>query len=364
MQILRKTGLKGLEKAKRLGSRGVIRLLKEKKITGRGGAGFPTWKKWKMALNAQADIKYVICNADEGESGTIKDRFILMNNPEAVIEGIMIASYVLNAKESFIYLRGEYSYLKKPLEKVIRKLKVNIRIILGAGAYICGEETAILESIEGKRPHVREKPPYPVEKGLYGKPTLINNVETLADVAIALAFDDYNPELKLFSVAGNVTKPGVYELHSNIKLYDLINMAKPKKKIKAVYFGCFGGCIPYTDIELTTENVCRMGALLGSGTIIAVDESHSIVDVATNIAKFYEFESCGKCTPCREGTNRILELLERISVGKGKLEDIKTIEDIALVMRDTAGCGLGRSASNHILTALKFFRQEFEERVK
>ncbi len=363
MQILRKTGLKGLERAKKLGSRGVIQLLKEKKIVGRGGAGFPVWRKWEMVLNAEGEAKYVICNADEGEPGTFKDRFILMNNPEAVIEGIMIASYALNA-ESLIYLRGEYSYLKEPLEKVIKKLKANVRIILGAGAYICGEETAILESIEGKRPHVREKPPYPAEKGLYGKPTLINNVETLADVALALAFDDYNPELKLFSVSGNVSKPGVYELHNRIRLYDLINMAKPKKKIKAVYFGCFGGCIPYADIELTSENVCRMGALLGSGTIIAVDDSHSIVDVATNIAKFYEFESCGKCTPCREGTNRILELLEKISVGKGKLDDIKTIEDIALVMRDTAACGLGQSASNHILTALKFFRKEFEDRIK
>lgn len=370
MQILRKTNLNGYKQALSLGPKKVIDFIKTKNIVGRGGAAFPTGLKWQFVYNNPGTEKFVICNADEGEPGTFKDRFILVNNPDLVIEGILIASYVINAKKAFIYLRGEYENLipeiKKSIQRVKNKTKANIeiQIVLGAGAYVCGEETAIMESIEGNRPHVREKPPFPTKAGLYNKPTLLNNVETLADVALSLAFDDCDVNLKLFSLSGNVSKPGVYELPSDVRLSKLIKLGEPKHKIKAVYFGCFGGCVPYYDIELTTENVCRLGAMLGSGTIIAVDEKHSIPNVATNIAKFYEFESCGKCTPCREGTKRILEILERITLGKGKLKDLDALEDISDVMRETSACGLGKSASNHLVNALKFFRNEFEDLIK
>lgn len=370
MHILRKTNQKAYAKAVKLGQKGTIERIKQKKLTGRGGAGFPTGQKWEFVLNTSDDERYVICNADEGEPGTFKDKFILMNNPELVIEGILIASFAVGAKQAFIYLRGEYDYLerslKKTIEKVVKrtKAKTKINIIVGAGAYVCGDETAIMESIEGKRGQPRHKPPFPTTKGLFGKPTVINNVETLANVPLAMMFNDWNPDLRLYSLSGNVTKPGVYELPLGTSLCKLIDMGKPKNKAKAVYFGCFGGCLPYCDIKLTPENVCGKGCMLGACSIIVVDEKHSIVATATNIAKFYEFESCGKCTPCREGTMRILAILENISLGKAKKKDLKTLQELAEVIKETSFCGLGQTATEHLLTALKYFRKEFEEKVK
>jgi len=371
MQILRKTEQKAYAKALKLGRKGVIKLIKKKKNTGRGGAGFPTGEKWEMVSNAKSSEKYVICNADEGEPGTFKDRFILMNNPELVIEGILIASYAVNAKQAYIYLRGEYEYLKKNLEKVIKKIKTKVKskakidIILGAGAYVCGEETAIIESISGKRGHPQLKPPYPVTKGLFDKPTLVNNVETLANIPLAIIFDDYNPDLRLHSLSGNVSEPGIYELPLGIKLSELIRLGNPKKKIKAVYFGCFGGCMPYSDdIELSPEKICGEDCMLGSCSVIAVDEDQSIVDLATNIAKFYEFESCGKCTPCREGTMRIMNLLQNLSLGQAKKKDLDTLQELSEVIKETSLCGLGQTSTQHLLTALKYFRKEFEEKCR
>ncbi|MBU0536401.1 MAG: SLBB domain-containing protein [Nanoarchaeota archaeon] len=370
MQILRKTGLKAYSQALSLGQKGVIDLIKKKGLIGRGGAGFPASMKWEMVLNEKSDAKYLICNADEGEPGTFKDRFILMNNPEAVIEGILIAAFAISAEQAFIYLRGEYDYLEKDLKKTIKsvtaktKAGTKIDIVVGAGAYVCGDETAIISSIEGFRGQPRHKPPFPTVKGLFGKPTVINNVETLANVPMAMLFDDWNPDLRLYSLSGNVTKPGVYELPLGTKLCDLIEMGKPKNKIKAIYFGCFGGCLPHCDIELTPQNICGKDCMLGSCTIIAVDDTKSVIDAATNIAKFYEFESCGKCTPCREGTMRILALLEKISMGKGKKEDLVTLEELGEVIRDTSFCGLGQTATHHLLTAMKYFRKEFEDKVK
>lgn len=370
MQILRKTNLKAFEKAKKLGQKEVIELIKKKGLLGRGGASFPAGLKWEMAYNAKADEKYVICNADEGEPGTFKDRFILMNNPEIVIEGLLIAAYAVNAKEAFVYLRGEYDYLENKLKKVIKdvlkktKAKTKIEIVLGGGAYICGDETAIISSIEGSRGQPKEKPPYPTTHGLNGKPTVINNVETLANVPLAVMFNDWDKDLRLYSLSGNVAKPGVYELPLGTRLCDLIEKGKPKNKIKAVYFGCFGGCLPHCEIGLTPENICGKGCMLGACTIIAVDEKQSIVDLATNIAKFYEYESCGKCTPCREGTMRVLALLENLSLGKAKKEDLETLQELAEVIRETSFCGLGQTATVHLLTALKYFRKEFEALIK
>jgi len=199
---------------------------------------------------------------------------------------------------------------------------------------------------------------------LFGKPTVINNVETLANVPLALVFDDYDSNLRLYSLSGNVTRPGIYELPLGTNLCELIKKGNPKNKVKAIYFGCFGGCMPYCDIELTPENVCGKDCIHGAGSIIVIDEKHSIVDVATNIAKFYEFESCGKCTPCREGTMRVLSLLENISLRNAKMEDLKTLQELAEVIKETSFCGLGQTSMNHVLTALKFFRKDFEARVK
>jgi len=369
MQILRKTEQKSYEKAIRLGQRGIIELLKKKGLTGRGGAGFLTGMKWEMALNTQSDERYVICNADEGEPGTFKDKFILKNNPELVIEGILIAAYAIGAEQAYIYLRGEYDYLENSINKAIKDVKrntratTNIDIIVGAGAYVCGDETAIIQSIEGFRGNPQLKPPFPTVKGLFGKPTVINNVETLANVPLAIFYKDWNKNLRLYSLSGNVTNPGVYELPIGINLAKLIQIGQPKNRVKAVYFGCFGGCMPFSNIALSPENICGKECMLGACTIIVVDETKSIVDVATNIAKFYEFESCGKCTPCREGTMRILALLENISMGKAKEKDLETLQELAEVIKETSFCGLGQSATQHILTALKYFRKEFEEKV-
>ncbi|MBW2996150.1 SLBB domain-containing protein [Candidatus Woesearchaeota archaeon] len=382
MQITDKTLGKAFAKAKRLGPRATIQLLKEKALLGRGGANFPIATKWEMVLNQQegtqttkesdsSNEKYVVANADEGEQGTFKDKFILRKNPENIIEGLLIAAFVINAKKAFIYLRGEYAYLLPKLNRAIKTIKqktrskTEIEVIVGQGAYICGEETAIMHSIEGERGQPTQRPPYPTEKGVYGKPTILNNVGTLAEVPLAISYKDYNPNLRLHCISGNVTKPGVYELPLGTTLGDLMKLAKPKYNIKAVYFGCFGGCAPYSpELKLAPDEVCGKDCILGALTVIAVDEKHSIVDMATNIAKFYEFESCGKCTPCREGTMRVLGLLETISLGKATKKDLNTLKELAEVIKETSLCGLGQTATSHVLTALKHFRKEFEAKCK
>jgi len=381
MQILKKTKGKAFKKAKKIGPKATIHLLKEKQLLGRGGANFPTGKKWEMVLNEpgtqtknesdSTQEKYIICNADEGEPGTFKDKFIIENNPEIIIEGLLIGAETIKAKKAFIYFRGEYEYLLPKLKRAIRKVKkqtkskIPIEIVVGQGAYICGEETAILESVANKRPQPLQKPPFPTQEGLYNKPTIINNVATLANVSLAIHYDDWDPKLRLHSLSGNVTSPGVYELPLGTKIKELIKLGKPKNKIKAVYFGCFGGCMPYKpNLKLTPQRICEKDCVLGSCTVIAVDEKQSIVDLATNIAKFYEFESCGKCTPCREGTMRILGLLENISMKNAKMKDLDTLKELAEVIKETSFCGLGQTSTQHLLTALKYFREEFEERVK
>lgn len=259
MQILKKTNLRAFKKAKLLGSNGVLSLLGQKELLGRGGAAFPTAKKWEFALTKKADAKFIICNADEGEPGTFKDKYIIENNPKTLIEGIIIAAHVIRAKKAFIYLRGEYEYLIKPLQKEIKEVlkeaqtDLNIEIICGAGAYVCGEETAIIRSIEGHRGQPYYRPPFPPVEGLWGMPTVINNVETLTNVPQAILFDKWDKDLRLISLSGNLTKPGIYEKPVGTPLSKLIELGKPKKKIKAIYFGCFGGCMPYQEIPLTPE---------------------------------------------------------------------------------------------------------------
>jgi len=369
MQILKKTELAALKKAQELGAEKVIELLDKKGLVGRGGASFPTGKKWRFAFDAKADEKFVICNADEGEPGTFKDKFILENNPETLIEGILIASYVVGAKRAFIYLRGEYDYLKGNIEKVIKsvikrsRLDVSVEIVVGAGSYVCGEETAIIKSIEGFRGQPYYKPPFPPVSGLWGKPTIINNVETLTCAAQAVLFDDWNSSLRLFSVSGCVDNPGVFELPVSVRLSKVLELAKPRGKLKALFFGCFGGCMPYVDMEMTPENVCGQDCVHGSCSVIVVDDSRSIVDLCYVIAKFFAYESCGKCTPCREGTVRVLFLMKKLKDMKATKEDLALLEELAHHIKNTSLCGLGQSATNHIITGLKHFREDFEERI-
>jgi NADH:ubiquinone oxidoreductase subunit F (NADH-binding) len=368
MQILRTTDFAAYRRASSMGRKKTIGLIKAKGLSGRGGVGFSTGLKWEEVSQQPGGEKYLICNADEGEPGSFKDRFIIENNPLLVIEGILIAAYAVNAKKAFIYLRGEYDYLERKLKKAIQEAirktgsDLEITILVGAGAYICGEETAIISSMQGERGQARARPPYPCSSGLFGKPTLINNVETLANAPLAL-LGGWDPSLRLYSLSGDVSKPGVYELPVGTSLKKLVEMGVPKNKIKAVYFGCFGGCMPYKDTPLT-ENVCGSDCMLGACTVIVVDETKSIVDMATNISKFYEFESCGKCTPCREGTMRILALLENISMKNTKMEDLETLQELAEVISETSSCQLGQTSTKHLLTALKHFRPEFEERAR
>ena len=366
MKILTKTRLEALKKAKQLGQKKTLELIKSSGLSGRGGANFLTGQKWEFAL-ANLKPRYLICNADEGEPGTFKDRFIIENNPELLIEGILIASYVLETdNNNYIYLRGEYSYLKNKLLKAIKKLKAKnkIKIISGAGAYICGEETAIIRSIAGFRGEPWTRPPYPASKGLFDRPSVINNVETLANIPLVLTDKEWNKDLRLFSLSGNVSKPGIYELPLGTRLSELIDLGKPSKKPKAVYFGAFGGMIAYSDTSLDYKSISEKGAMLGSCTVIVVDETQSILDTATIMAKFFEYESCGKCTPCREGNMRILELLQKISQRKASKNDLELLKELAEMIKETSLCGLGQSSTNHVLTALKYFGKEFEERCR
>lgn len=373
MQILEKTRLKAYEKAKELGFEKLIGVIKEKGLVGRGGAGFSAGKKWEFVRNAEGKEKYVICNADEGEPGTFKDRMIIEKNPETLVEGILIAGLAVGAEKAYIYLRGEYTCLKNNLEKAVKKVlkesgsDMDIEIFMGAGAYICGEETAILSSIEGKRGQPKVRPPYPTTYGLFGKPTSINNVETLTNAALSLAMAEWNKDLRLYCISGDVKKPGVFELPLGTKLKDAVNLAEPKNKPKAVFFGCFGGCVPYSKFKcnsLSPEEVCEYECSLGSCSLIVADETRSIVDISANIAKFYEFESCGKCTPCREGTMRVLAMLENISMGEAEMKDIETLQELAEVIRETSFCGLGQTATVHLINALKYFRKDFTDCIK
>ena len=371
MQILRKTELEALEKARQLGAEGVLDALEEKKLVGRGGAAFPTAKKWRFAMEPEADTRYVICNADEGEPGTFKDKFILKYNPDTMIEGVLIAAETSGAAKAYIYLRGEYEHLRPWLEERIAAVtasadsQVDVEVVRGAGAYICGEETAIIQSIMGNRGHAMYKPPYPTVQGLWGKPTVTNNVETLTCVAQALIYDDWNPDLRLFSVSGNVTNPGVYELPLGVRMSSIVDIARPEKKLKAVSLGCFGGIMPIDEsVRITNEFILKHNCHHGAYTLILIDEDTNVVDINLSIAKFYTYESCGKCTPCREGTVRLLRLLKQVRDGGASEEDLKTLEEFAHHVQETSLCGLGQTAGQHVITSLEHFRGDFEAYMK
>ncbi len=363
-------------------------------LQGRGGAGFPTGRKWSFVVSAPGHPKYVICNADESEPGTFKDRLILEGDPFSIIEALTIAGYAVGAEEGFIYIRGEYPLAYQRLENAISQAAehsllgerifgtdfcFNIHLHAGAGAYICGEETALIESIEGKRGMPRARPPYPPTFGLFGRPTVVNNVETLANVPpiIRNGADWYHqfgsPKsvgTKVYTILGNVNFTGLIEVPMGITLREVIDIygrgMKNGAKLKLVQTGGSSGSIVPANMQDTPmdfEFFHAAGASLGSGALLVCDESICVVDLAKVIMHFFRFESCGKCTPCRIGTQRAYEIIDRISRGQAELEDLDLLKLLCENMSEVSNCGLGQTASTATLDILKHFRQEVEEHI-
>ena len=384
-------GYEALRKALAMDGQEVIDILKAAGLRGRGGAGFPSHMKLQFAKNAENDVKYVVCNADEGEPGTNKDRVLLTTDPNSIFEGMAIAAKAIGAHKGFIYLRAEYSYIFPVLEEALTNAKsagclgedilgsgfsFDIELHSGAGAYVCGEETALFESIEGHRGEPRYRPPFPGTKGLFGKPTVLNNVETLANFAPILRNgpewfrsigSEGSPGTKLFTVCGNVNKRGVYEFPMGVNLKDIIYEVgggiADGKGLLAVQTGGSSGAIinaSQIDLPLDIDHVSASGGRLGCGTILVIDDTNCIVDIVRNNLDFFRSESCGQCTPCREGGTRLYELICHICDGKGTLRDVDTIVDLANNMRITALCGLGHSTAVPVLTSLQNFREVYE----
>lgn len=364
-------------------------------LRGRGGGGFPTGTKWKFTRAAVGDTKYIICNADEGDPGAFMDRSILEGDPNAVLEGMIIAGYAIGASGAYIYCRAEYPKAIARLRQAIAqcerkgflgenvfgsKFSFDIRIKEGAGAFVCGEETALIASIEGHRGMPRFRPPFPAQSGLWNKPTNINNVETFANIpwiinnggaAYAAYGTDDSKGTKVFAMAGKIKRSGLVEVPMGITINDIIfNICGgiiDDKKFKAVQMGGpSGGCIPaeMCDIEIDYQKINQTGAIMGSGGLVVMDETTCMVDVAKFFLTFTQSESCGKCTFCRIGTKRMLEILERICEGEGSMEDLDNLEELSGQIKDASLCGLGQTAPNPVLTTLKYFRHEYEAHIK
>ena len=368
-----------LQKAKGMQPADVIAEIKDAGLVGRGGAAFPTGIKWEGAANAPGSEKYVICNADESEPGTFKDRILLLDDPHSTIEGMCIAAHAIGANKGYIYLRGEYPYILPVLENALAEAReagyldgaFEIEIRMGAGAYICGEETALFESIEGKRGFPRVKPPFPTTHGLFGKPTVINNVETLANVPLILnkGADQYremgtdkSPGPKLFCLSGDVGRRGLYEVPFGLTLRELLDMAGCDS-FQAVLFGGAAGAFAtpaHLDVKLTFEDLRAAGLPLGSGVVMVFDESRDLRDTLSRLGKFFAHESCGKCYPCQMGTQRQMEILDRIASGKMIEGDLDRLEDVGWTMTDSSLCGLGQTAATAVLSAMKQFPDLFE----
>jgi len=391
-----KGGYTALYKAiKEMTPQEVINEVKNSKLVGRGGAAFPTGLKWEFSFQTTKKPKYIICNADEGEPGTFKDRLLLENDPHKIVEAMVIAGYAIGAEYGYIYIRGEYNLSINRVRQAVNKARkrnylgknilgtkfsFDIEIREGAGAYICGDETALMESIEGKRGIPRSKPPYPPTSGLWGKPTVINNVETLANISsiILKGADWYNKigftestGTKVFTLLGDVKNQGAVEvpLGTNLKdiIYNIGGGIKEGKKLKMVQLGGpSGSCLTpaMIDISLDYKVLSQAGLTLGSGVVLVLCEDRSIVDIVKNVARFFQHESCGKCTPCREGTRHIYEILDRISLGKGKTEDIEILKLLGETMKDTSFCPLGQSAPNLLLDSLRLFPEEYNNFLK
>lgn len=379
-------GYEGLRKALSMDGKEIIGELELSGLRGRGGAGFPTFRKLQFAYDAPGDVKHIVCNADEGEPGTNKDRILLSTDPCSIFEGMAIAGKAVNAHVGFIYLRAEYAYLVPILEAALESSRENhylgenimgsgfdfdIKLRSGAGAYVCGEETALFESIEGKRGEPRFRPPFPGIKGLFGKPTVLNNVETLANIAVIFQNGHEwfrkigtanSPGTKLFTVCGNVKRRGVFEFPMGINLkdliYDVCGGMEDGHELIAVQTGGASGAIinaGQIDMILDIDAVSNSGGRLGCGTILVMDDRNCIIDIVRNNLDFFRDESCGKCTPCREGGTRLYQLISKIAEGKGSVKDIHTIEDLAETMRLTALCGLGHSTAVPVLSSIQNF---------
>lgn len=375
---LERDGFKALEKVLgKMNEDGVIEEIKSSGLKGRGGAGFPCGLKWELARKTESDQKYLICNADEGEVGTFKDRYIMENDPFSLIEGIAIAGYAIGARKSYIYLREEYHFLLNRLKGAVEQaadrgfLKhVEIEIVEGAGAYVCGEESALMESIEGKRGESRYRPPFPPVKGLFDRPTIINNVETLMNIPGIILngskwFKGIGTEgsegTKVFSLSGDVENPGIFELELGSTLRELVESFGKAKGIKAVQVGGASGRI-FPSGMLDTP--LSYSTALGSGSVTVFDESRDMIDMVYQTTCFFAEESCGKCTPCREGLEVMVEILGRIMSGDGLSGDLKVLEDLSETMKLSSLCGLGQSSPNMLLDTLKYFGNEFENRIK
>lgn len=389
-------GYKAAEKVVRtMSPKQVVEEIKVSGLRGRGGAGFPTWFKWNAALTSHDNKKYVVCNADEGDPGAFMDRSVIEGDPHCLIEGMLIAGYTIGADEGIVYVRAEYPLAIKRLEKAIvdatekgflgknifgvEGLNFTMRIKAGAGAFVCGEETALIASLEGERGMPRFKPPFPAQKGFMAKPTNINNVETYANVpwiienggaAFAAMGTEKSKGTKVFAVTGKIKNGGLVEVPMGLTLRDVIfgisGGIEGNKEFKAVQMGGpSGGCIPapLLDTQIDYEAIQATGAIVGSGGMVVMDETTCMVEMARFFLDFTCNESCGKCTYCRIGTKRMLEILTRIVEGKGVPEDLNTLEQLCYKIKEGSLCGLGQTAPNPVLTTLKYFRNEYEDHI-
>ena len=373
----------------------VIQTLLDSGLRGRGGAGFPTGLKWKLAKGNDADQKYVCCNADEGDPGAFMDRSVLEGDPHAVLEAMAIAGYAIGASQGFIYVRAEYPIAVQRLKIAIEQARemellgkdifgtgfsFDIDLRLGAGAFVCGEETALMTSIEGKRGEPRPRPPFPAQKGLFGKPSILNNVETLANIPQIILngpewFNAMGTEkskgTKVFALGGKIHNTGLVEVPMGTTLREIVEEIgggiPGGKKFKAAQTGGpSGGCIPaeHFDIPIDYDNLISIGSMMGSGGLIVLDEDDCMVDIAKFFLEFTVEESCGKCTPCRIGTKRMLEILTKITKGQATMEDIDKLEELCYYVKTNSLCGLGQTAPNPVLSTLHFFRDEYEAHIK
>ncbi|MDK2935764.1 MAG: NADH-ubiquinone oxidoreductase-F iron-sulfur binding region domain-containing protein [Eubacteriaceae bacterium] len=388
-------GYQGAQKAlTKMSPEEVIEEIKISGLKGRGGAGFPTWFKWDAARKSQDTPKYLVCNADEGDPGAFMDRSVLESDPHALIEGMMIGGYAIGANEGIIYVRAEYPLAIKRLNNAIAQAEekgmlgqnifgsgfdFSMRIKAGAGAFVCGEETALIASLEGERGMPRLKPPFPAQKGFFAKPTNINNVETFANVPWIFrnggaAYDKLGTEgskgTKVFALTGKIKRGGLVEIPMGLSLRDVIFKVgggiKQDKAFKAVQMGGpSGGCIPASllDTQIDYAEITKTGAIMGSGGMVVMDETTCMVDMARFFLEFTCKESCGKCTYCRIGTTRMLEILERITHGQGQDGDIELLEELCYKIKEGSMCGLGQTAPNPVLTTLKYFRNEYEDHI-
>jgi NADH:ubiquinone oxidoreductase subunit F (NADH-binding)/(2Fe-2S) ferredoxin/Pyruvate/2-oxoacid:ferredoxin oxidoreductase delta subunit len=373
----------------------VIEEIKLSGLRGRGGAGFPTGLKWELGRKAAGTTKYIVCNADEGDPGAFMDRAVIEGNPHTVIEGMIIGAYALGASHGYVYIRAEYPLAVERLKRALAQatergylgsnifgsnFSFEIKIKLGAGAFVCGEETALIASIEGQRGTPRAKPPFPVNRGLWQFPTVINNVETLANIPYIIQrgcgwYASYGTEkskgTKVFALTGKIKNPGLIEIPMGITLREIIEEIgggiESGKPLKAVQTGGpSGGCIPASmlDLNVDYESLAKAGSIVGSGGMIVVDEDDCMVNMAKYFVQFTQAESCGKCVPCRVGTKRLLETLERITSGHGRSNDIERLEKLGAGIKSTSLCGLGQTAPNPILSTIKYFREEYEAHIR